>query len=90
MYAKAYDVTNPTKLRFSVNIPAIYSILTIVWITRIHRKFAFVYFLDIWEAEMAGKKSEWVYDELLCFLGSAFFHVPVDGFIEAKCLSKID
>ncbi|XP_053389654.1 cilia- and flagella-associated protein 36-like [Mercenaria mercenaria] len=35
---------------------------------------------------MAGKKSEWVYDELLCFLGSAFFHVPVDGFIEAKCL----
>ncbi|KAL4238980.1 Cilia- and flagella-associated protein 36 [Mactra antiquata] len=35
---------------------------------------------------MSGKKSEWVYDELLCFLGSAFFHVPVDGFIEAKCL----
>jgi hypothetical protein len=37
---------------------------------------------------MSGKKSEWVYDELLCFLGSAFFNVPVDGFIEAKCLSR--
>ena len=34
------------------------------------------------------KRSEWVYDELLCFLGSAFFQVPVTSFIEANCLSK--
>ena len=37
---------------------------------------------------MSDKRSDWVYDELMCFLGSAFFQIPVSGFIEVKCLSK--
>ncbi|KAH3851406.1 hypothetical protein DPMN_093887 [Dreissena polymorpha] len=37
---------------------------------------------------MSDKKTDWVYDELLCFLGSAFFQIPVNGFIDVKSESK--
>lgn len=36
-----------------------------------------------------AKRGDYVYDELLCFLGNPFFQVPVLTFMEAKCLSKI-
>lgn len=33
-----------------------------------------------------AKRGDYVYDELLCFLGNPFFQVPVLTFMEAKCL----
>ncbi|XP_061173239.1 cilia- and flagella-associated protein 36-like [Saccostrea echinata] len=33
-----------------------------------------------------AKRGDWVYDELLCFLGNPFFQVPVLTFMESKCL----
>jgi len=33
--------------------------------------------------------SEWVYDELLCFVGSPLFQLPVASFMENNCLSKM-
>ncbi|XP_062584327.1 cilia- and flagella-associated protein 36-like [Saccostrea cucullata] len=33
-----------------------------------------------------AKRDDWVYDELLCFLGNPFFQVPVLTFMESKCL----
>ncbi|KAL5008428.1 hypothetical protein ScPMuIL_014009 [Solemya velum] len=32
------------------------------------------------------ERSDWVYDELLCFLGNPFFQIPVITFMEANCL----
>jgi hypothetical protein len=32
-------------------------------------------------------RSEWVYDELLTFLGNPLFQVPVLTFMEANCIS---
>ncbi|XP_005098604.1 cilia- and flagella-associated protein 36 [Aplysia californica] len=36
--------------------------------------------------KMAAKKSEYVIDELICFLSNPLFQVPVLSFMESKCL----
>ncbi|ESO85584.1 hypothetical protein LOTGIDRAFT_155072 [Lottia gigantea] len=35
---------------------------------------------------MASKRAEYIFDELLCFLGTPFFQIPVYSFIENYCL----
>jgi len=36
---------------------------------------------------MARQKSDWVYDELLNYVGSPLFQAPVISFMESNCLS---
>ncbi|XP_033734429.1 cilia- and flagella-associated protein 36-like [Pecten maximus] len=33
-----------------------------------------------------AKRSDWVYDQLLCFLGNPFFQIPVITYMEENCL----
>ena len=40
--------------------------------------------------KMASKRSEYVLDELVCFLSNPLFQVPVLSFMESKCLSKCE
>lgn len=35
-----------------------------------------------------AEKNEWIYDELLEFLGNPLFQIPVVTFLEAHCLGK--